>query len=452
MKAAIIGGGPAGCAAAYTLQKSKIDFELFEAAEKVGGRTKQLHRDDGFNLGTGALFLMGGIYPRTMALLEDMERKTELVPWSGASELMDDDLSRYPVRLDSFFSFLKVPTLRLRDKLRVIGTVLRLLVTPGARNPFDGSQLAKYDSDENLEDWSRANLGAKAFEYVMRPIMDFLYAVPLRELSTPFPKALMKQGHKIALSSPQGGIGQISEWFLDNVSPDKIHVSTPVEGLTRESQMWRVSYAGGSILVDSVIIATEAFVAANLLQEHLSEDAFNRLMSTHYTEYAHVAVGYDQDPWPDYPADIVLPVGEGGDRNVGAMVLHGRRLPASVPNGAQMVGVYFNTPPLKDMSDDDIKEEAVKQINAAFGQAQKPSFVHLFRYEKGLTIAKPGHYKKLDTVHSLLPKGIELAGDYFSQAGVEAAVHSGEKSGKKFAPPSGVGIIENHHSYFGRKK
>ena len=97
------------------------------------------------------------------------------------------------------------------------------------------------------------------------------------------------------------------------------------------------------------------------------------------------------------------------------MVLHGRRLPASVPNRAQMVGVYFNTPPLKDMSDDDIKEEAVKQVNAAFGQAQKPSFVHLFRYEKGLTIAKPGHYELLNKVHSLLPKGVDLAGDYFSK-------------------------------------
>ena len=430
MKVAIIGGGPAGCAAAYTLQKAGVDFELFEAADAIGGRTKQLHRDDGYNLGTGALFLMGGIYPRTMNLLDEMGRKKQLVPWAGSSELMDDDHSRYPVRLDSFFSFLKLPTLGLRDKLRIIGTGLRLLVSPGARNPFDGSQLAKYDSDENLEDWSRANLGDKAFEYVMRPIMDFLYAVPLRELSTPFPKALIKQGHKIALSSPEGGIGQINDWFLDGVSTDKIHLSTPVEGLTREDQAWRVSYSGGTVLVDSVIIATEAFIAAELLKEHVSEDAYHGLMSTHYTEYAHVAVGYDEDPWPDYPADIVLPVGEGGDRNVGAMVLHGRRLPASVPDGAQMVGVYFNTPPLKDMSDDDIKEEAVKQVNAAFGQAQTPSFVHLFRYKKGLTIAKPGHYKMLDNVHALLPESIQLAGDYFSQAGVEAAVHSGERAAK----------------------
>ena len=149
---------------------------------------------------------------------------------------------------------------------------------------------------------------------------------------------MVKQGHKIALSSPEGGIGQINEWFLDNVSPEKIHVSTPVEGLTRENQMWRVSYAGGSILVDSVIIATEAFIAADLLKEHVSEDAYHRLMSTHYTEYAHVAVGYDEDPWPDYPTDIVLPVGEGGVRNVGLWFCMGDACPHRFRTGRKWLG------------------------------------------------------------------------------------------------------------------
>jgi protoporphyrinogen oxidase len=64
MNAAVIGGGPAGCAAAYTLRERGLEVQLFEAQEEVGGRTRQLKRD-GFNLGSGALFLMGGIYPHT---------------------------------------------------------------------------------------------------------------------------------------------------------------------------------------------------------------------------------------------------------------------------------------------------------------------------------------------------------------------------------------------------
>jgi oxygen-dependent protoporphyrinogen oxidase len=151
-------------------------------------------------------------------------------------------------------------------------------------------------------------------------------------------------------------------------------------------------------------------------------------MSTPYTEYAHVAIAYKQNPWPDYPVDMVLPVGVGGVRNVGAMVLHGRRSPESVPEGGQAVGVYFNTPPLANMSDEDIVQEALKQVHAAFGEAPGPSFVQLFRYDNGLTIAGPGHYEQLDKVHQLLPENVSLAGDYFSQAGVEAAVYSGERA------------------------
>ncbi|MGB0637671.1 MAG: FAD-dependent oxidoreductase [Gammaproteobacteria bacterium] len=146
-----------------------------------------------------------------------------------------------------------------------------------------------------------------------------------------------------------------------------------------------------------------------------------------------IGIYYDEDPWPDYSVDAVLPVGVGGERDIGAMVLHGRRQPASVPDGGQLVGVYFNTPPLANMSDEEIKHRAIEQVHNAFGEAPRPRFVHLFRYEKGLTIAKPGHYGSLDKVHELLPPNIRLAGDYFSQAGVEAAVYSGEHAAKSLS-------------------
>ena len=427
MKVCIIGGGPAGCAAAYTANKQGHDVRLFEAADCVGGRTKQL-RKDGFNLSTGAMFLMGGIYPRTNALLKEMDRYDELVPWKGATELADEDDTRYPVRFDSIASFMRLPMLELGDKMRLVFEGLKLYLSGGAKNPFNGSELAKYDRGKNLEDWSRQRLGDRAYEYVMRPIMDFLYAVPLRELSTPFPKAIIQQAHKLGLSVPPQGIGQVSDWLIEPVPDDRIHLSCPVERLERGDKGWTVFANGESYEADALVIATEAFTAAKLLNGFISDDANERLMSTPYTEYAHVAVAYEQDPWPEYPVDIVLPVGVDGVRDVGAMVLHGRRSPGSVPTGGQCVGVYFNTPPLAKMSDDDIKRVAIEQVHDAFGEAPKPSFIHLFRYDNGLTIAKPGHYERLDKVHELLPSNVVLAGDYFSQAGVEAAVFSGERA------------------------
>ncbi len=363
-----------------------------------------------------------------MALLKEMGRYEQLVPWKGTAELADEDNSRYPVRFDSIASFLGLPMLTFRDKLRVISEGLKLFLSPGPKNPFNGTELAQFDRGDNLEDWTRQRLGDQAFEYIMRPIMDFLYAVPLRELSTPFPKAIIQQAHKLGLSVPPEGIGQVSDWLIESVSPDQVHLSCPVERLERVDNSWQVFANGQKYDADGIVIATEAFTAAQLLQGLINEDAAQRLMSTPYTEDAHVAIGYEKNPWPDYPVDMVLPVGVGGVRNVGALVLHGRRSPNSVPAGGQAVGVYFNTPPLADMSDDDIEGEALKQVHAAFGEAPPPTFVQLFRYDNGLTIAKPGHYDQLDAVHDLLPANISLAGDYFSQAGVEAAVYSGERA------------------------
>ncbi len=429
-KVIVIGGGPAGCTAAYTAAKRGHEVELFEAADSLGGRTRQLRRD-GFNLGTGALFLMGGIYPRTMALLEEMGHRRDLVPWTGTTELADEDDRRYRVRFDSLLSFLKLPVLQSDDRLRLVRTAVKLFLSRGPKNPFAGNELAAFDRGENLEQWSRRELGDRNYEYVMRPIMDFLYAVPLGWLSTPFPLSIIQQSWKLGLSVPPEGIGQVSDWFVERLPREKIHLSCPVEGIARDGKGYRVMAGGHSHRADGLVIATESFVAARLLGDLITKDTHERLMATPYTEYAHVAVAYAQNPWPDYPVDMVLPVGVGHTRDVGALVLHGRRSPSSVPPGGEVVGVYFNTPPLAKMSDEDIKAEAVSAVHQAFGEAPRPSFVHLFRYEKGLTIAKPGHYAMLDAVHGALPPGVSLAGDYFSQAGVEAAVFSGERAALK---------------------
>ena len=427
MKFIVIGGGPAGCAAAYTLGKQGHQVQLFEAADQVGGRTKQLKRD-GFNLATGALFLMGGIYPRTSAILKEMGRWKDLRPWGGAAELIDKNDARYPVSFVNLPSYLSVPTLGLTDKIKVAWTGLKLRLSPGVTNPFNGHELAAYDKGEELETWSRQHLGYKSYEYMIRPLMDFLYAVPPSWLSTPFPIAIIQQAHKMALSVPPGGVGQVSQWLVEAAKGLDLHLSTRVEQVEKTGRGYAVTAQGQRYEADGLVMATESFVAAELMKDFISQATRDKLMGTPYTDYAHVAIGYARSPWPNYPNDIVLPVGEGETRNVGAIVLHSRRHPASVPPGGELVGIYFNTPPLPHMSDEDIKREALDITHRAFGPAPEPAFVHLFRYDRGLTIAKPGHYGTLDSVHQEMPPGVYLAGDYFSQAGVEAAVFSGEQA------------------------
>ncbi|MEZ5481744.1 MAG: FAD-dependent oxidoreductase [Porticoccaceae bacterium] len=137
MKVAVIGSGAAGCSAAYTLRKHGHEVHLFEASDSIGGRTKQVNKE-GFNLPSGALFLMEGLYPRASGLIEEMGHSQDLIPWAGDTQLVDKDDSRYPVNLVKMPSYLSIPVLSFGDKVRLAVAGVRILLTPGPKTHSTG--------------------------------------------------------------------------------------------------------------------------------------------------------------------------------------------------------------------------------------------------------------------------------------------------------------------------
>jgi oxygen-dependent protoporphyrinogen oxidase len=423
MKVAVVGGGPAGCAAAYTLRKRGHEVVLFEAQDQVGGRTSQV-RKEGFNLGSGALFLMGGIYPRTNAILKELGHYDELVRWDAQTEVIDADGRRYTAKFDQVMSFLAMPVLSLKDKLRISAGLAKQLVAPGPKLCFDAAELARYDSGESLETWSRRVLGDRGHNYITVPYMGFLYAVPMSWLSPALFNAVIKQFYRLSLSVPPEGMGQISDWLIEGSPGLDLRLSAPAEKITRADAGYTVSAAGETHAVDALIVAPEPGVAADLLSGLVSEASTKKLRECLYSDYAHVQVCYKRNPWPKHHASVALPANM--DRDWGACVLQSKRQPGSVPAGGEAVGVYFYTPPLEHMSDDAIVKSALDAVLEVYGPAPEPDFVELFHYRRGLSIANPGHYARLDSLHEEMPPGIYLAGDYFAHAGVEAAIFSGE--------------------------
>lgn len=439
MKTAVIGGGPAGCAAAYTLRRRGHEVVLFEAQDHVGGRTSQLQRE-GFNLGSGALFLMGGIYPRTNALLKELGHYEDLVPWDAKTHVIDADGQRYLVKFDQVMSFLKLPVFSLADKARIAAGVAKQLLSRGPKRCFDGAELAKYDRGETLETWSRRVLGDKGHDYITVPYMGFLYAVPMTWLSTSLFQAILQQFYKLSLSVPPSGIGQICDWLVAGTPGLDLRLSAPAESITpRDGGGYTVQAAGETHDVDAVIVASEPGVAADLLAGLVPEEAATKLRVCRYSEYAQAQVCWKTNPWPDQEISITLPANM-PDAVWGAAVLQSKRHPDAVPAGSEAVGVYFYTPPLATMTEEEIKQAAVDAARLSFGDAPEPDFVHLFHYKRGLSIAGPGHYASLNSVHQEMPADITLAGDYFAHAGVEAAIFSGELAADRLAdsPPATV--------------
>ncbi|MDT7561742.1 MAG: protoporphyrinogen/coproporphyrinogen oxidase [Pseudonocardiales bacterium] len=433
MRVAVVGGGPAGCAAAYTLRKQGHEVVLFEAQDHVGGRTSQVLKE-GFSLGSGALFLMGGIYPRTNAILKELGRYHELIPWDAETEILDADGRRYTAKFDQVMSFLRMPVLTWRDKLRIAAGVARQLVTPGPKLCFDGAELARFDGGENLETWSRRVLGERGTNYITVPYMGFLYAVPMSWLSPALFHAVVKQFYRLALSVPPKGVGQVCDWLVEGTPGLDLRLATPVDKITQDGAGFTVTAGGERHPVDAVIVAPEPGVAADLLEDLVEPESTKKLRDCLYSDYAHVQVCYQRNPWPQHRASVALPANM--DRDWGACVLLSKRQPSAVPEGGEAVGVYFYTPPLERMSDADIVASALNAVLEVYGPAPEPDLVELFHYRRGLSIANPGHYGTLDSLHAEMPPGVYLAGDYFAHAGVEAAIFSGELAATRLNAPS----------------
>src|SRR6516165_8097182 len=216
MKAAVIGGGPAGCAAAYALRKRGHEVRLIEAQDHVGGRTSQLIKD-GFNMSSGALFLMGeGLYPRTYALMREMGHASDLVTWGGKTQVIDWNKKRYECGFDKIITFLNMPVFSAVEKITIAKNIAKVFLKPGPKSVFDSSELAKFDPPINLEDWTKDLMGEKGLNYIMTPYMGFLYAVPPSWLSISLMWAVMLQFYKMELHVPPGGIGVISEYLVQN--------------------------------------------------------------------------------------------------------------------------------------------------------------------------------------------------------------------------------------------
>lgn len=427
MNFAVIGAGAAGCAATYTLSKNGHTVQVFDSADAVGGRTRHILRE-GFSLPSGALFLMEGLYPRATALIEEMGRRRELIPWGGQTQLIDENERRYAVNFVRMMTYLSLPVLTFVDKLRLLKTGAKLMLSPSPKNPFDGADLAPFDKGDNIEAWARRNLGDRGFDYIIRPMMDFLTAAPSRELATAFPLAMVKNALRIKLSVPPQGMGQICEWMIAASPGAELHLSSPVQRVERLGSGYRVVTQAGEVHdVDGVVLATEAFESARLTQSFLPSAPADKLVHLRYGKYATVSLAYKRNPWPDFPADMVLPAGK--QVSINCLVLNSRRLPGSVLPGGELATVYFTSPFLETMSDEDIRRESIEAVNRVFGPAPEPDFVHMFVYPRGISFSSPGTYARMDSVHGELPPGISLAGDYFANNSVETAFSSGERAG-----------------------
>ena len=430
-RVAVIGGGPAGCAAAHALQQAGCDVHLFEQAPEIGGRTWTF-RDGSDYLDTGAGFITN-FYPRVWKLAEskgfaghirELHRMTGL---HNGQQLAKLDVS-------SPISFLRFPLVSILDKLRMAWWTLRLTLRRSKLDLARPEQLVDMDT-RSIAQMAQADLSPDLYHHLVRPGIEPFWYFSCEDVSAALAETLTAHAAGAKFYYVAGGIDRICHAMLEGVS---VSTATPVTEVSPDGDGLRLALSADSgpaaETFDKVVIATTATVAGRLT-DALSDSVLppsmrGFLKSQAYAANIHIAFRMPRFPKP-LGLNAVFPTGE-GSHPLAALSFH-RPKDEDVPTEHELVSVYLSD--LESLRVMDWTDEALATHAWSLGRAvcadlpqTVPPVLHIHRRAEAIPVHAVGRYAQavaFQEAQGQSGRSLFFCGDYLSTATIDGAIASG---------------------------
>jgi len=300
---AVVGGGIAGLAAAYELQRRGLQVRVLEAADRPGG-VIFTETFDGWVIDAGPDSILVQ-KPAGVSLCRELGIADRLVSTQKPrTAYVMRDGTLHPIIEGSFLGFPVGVAALARSSLFTLGGKLRMacevLVPRGSGD------------DEAIATFVRRRFGEEAAEYLADPLLAGIHAGDADRLSMRalFPRLLeaeqqagsvirsfrrlhVKPSEQGAFVSLPGGIGELVEALAGALAPGTIALSARVTEL-RRAATYRVESTAGAFEARSVILSVPAYVAGNLLRSFDTTLA-GLCDAIPYASTATVAFGYRRD-------------------------------------------------------------------------------------------------------------------------------------------------------------
>jgi oxygen-dependent protoporphyrinogen oxidase len=471
MRIAIIGGGIAGLAAAYELDKARaagaaVEYTLFEERPRLGGSLAS-EIVDGAVLERGPdsfltekpaaaelcreLGLGGELIPSN-----DAARKTYIVTRNRLVALPDGLMFLVPTKL--------VPTaltrlFSVRTKMRM---ALELLIPP---RPSEG--------DESVAALVKRHFGQEAVDRLADPLLSGIYGGDATQLSaqTVLPRLVemetkygsltrgMLAAHRkmraMAKSSSdgasrggaiftalRGGMGQLVDAITQRLDADSVRTSTSVNGIEKTAQGWKIAAGGASENFDALIMAAPAWTAGELLTP-VDAELGAELGGIPYSSSITVNLVYDETkigPLPD-GFGFLVPAVEG--RAMLACTFVHRKFLGRTPPGKAVFRAFLGGMKRTDLlaeSDQALVEVVRREMREilgakTFGAKVEPEFAQVTRWRRAMAQYAVGHKARMQRVNArvaVLP-GLRLVGNAYDGIGVPDCIRLGRKAARELA-------------------
>ena len=471
MRIAIIGGGIAGLAAAYELEKARqagaaVEYTLYEerprlggslASEIVGGAVLERGPDSFLTEKPAAaelcreLGLGGELIPSN-----DAARKTYIVTRNRLTALPDGLMFLVPTKL--------VPTaltrlFSMRTKMRM---ALELLHPP---RPSEG--------DESVAALVKRHFGQEAVDRLADPLLSGIYGGDATQLSaqTVLPRlvemetkygsltrgmlaahrkmrAMTKSSSKTQNSGTaiftalRGGMGELVDAIAARLDTASVRTATPVSGIEKTAQGWRVKTGGVSEEFDALIVAASAWIAGELLTP-VDAELGTELGGIPYSSSITVNLVYDEAKIGPLPEGFgfLVPAVEG--RAMLACTFAHRKFLGRTPPGKVVFRAFLGGMKRVDLLDEsdealvEVVRREMREILGAktIGAEVEPEFAQVTRWRRAMAQYAVGHKARMQRVNArvaALP-GLRLVGNAYDGIGVPDCIRLGRRAARELA-------------------
>ena len=422
---AVIGGGPAGLAAAFSLVRAGASVVVFEVEAGVGGRTRT-DVVDGYRI-DGGTQLFGTHYRRVLALLGEAGAGDGMVRAPGRDALWRKGRA-HEVVYGSPTSMLASGALPLGLKMKLGAQYLPFLQRHGSGLDMDALEHAADAGmdGESAAAWGEREIGRDFVDLLAHPLLATLYGIGSEEASAGFYHALSRQGLTLQVLAMRGGAGGFCDALAGAVRRGGGEVRTGAAVSAVRRVEGGVDVAGERF--DAAVVAVPAPAALGLLGDALPA-ASEWLRGVRVRPTATVALLLDR-PVPGRFFGLSFPRGE--TRVVAAACAEENKGAAVVPEGRGLL-LAIPTPAageaLLDASPDDALRAVLPELAHAIPTLSRTiQDVRVYPWRHGWTLFYPGYLARLRAARDGALEGggpIALAGDYLYAPTVEGAVAAG---------------------------
>jgi protoporphyrinogen/coproporphyrinogen III oxidase len=474
MRIAIVGGGIAGLAAAYELEKARAagaqaDYTIYEERARLGGSLAS-------EIVNGAVLERGPDSfltekPAAAELCRELGLGGELLPSNDAARKTYIVVRNRLVALPDGLMFLVPTKLAPTALTRLFG--LRTKIRMGLEL-LHGSRPS--GGDESVAALVRRHFGQEAVDRLADPLLSGIYGGDAEQLSaqTVLPRLVemetkygsltrgmlvahkrmrdaasnsskARNGGAAIFTALRGGMSQLVDALVARIDAARLRTGTAVSAVRRTAGGWSVEAGGTTEAYDALIMAAPAWAAGELLKP-VDGALGSELGDIPYSSSITVNLVYDEAKIGTLPRGFgfLVPAVE-GHAMLACTFVH-RKFLGRTPAGKAVFRAFLggtNGEALLGKSDDvlvaTVRREMSEILGAkVFNADVQPEHTQVSRWRRAMAQYAVGHKDRMQRIRARVAElpGLKLVGNAYDGIGVPDCIRLGRQAAREILASS----------------